>query len=137
MGNRGRTAKQPLEDRALKAAAQFMGEELLPFLGIEGTMKRIAPTEQVHMEIRDLTKMPEYGEKRKGILGTGRYGADAGGFICTGNEISDARGIDEGKGGNQNDNTGRNDKAGWNRGRNRKGNAGTGRVLSGAWRAFQ
>ncbi len=54
MGNRGRTAKQPLEDRALKAAAQFMGQELLPFLGIEGTMKRIAPTEQVHMEIRDL-----------------------------------------------------------------------------------
>ncbi len=54
MGNRGRTAKQPLEDRALKAAAQFMGQELFPFLGIEGTMKRIAPTEQVHMEIRDL-----------------------------------------------------------------------------------
>lgn len=45
---------QPLEDRALKAAAQFMGEELLPFLGIEGTMKRIAPTEQVYLEMKDL-----------------------------------------------------------------------------------
>lgn len=45
---------QPLEDRALKAAAQFMGEELLPFLGIEGTMKRIAPTEQVYLNIKDL-----------------------------------------------------------------------------------
>ena len=54
MGNKERAGKQPLEDRALKAAAQFMGQELLPFLGIEGTMKRIAPTEQVHMEIRDL-----------------------------------------------------------------------------------
>lgn len=46
-------AAQPLEDRALKAAAQFMGEELLPLLGIHGTMKRIAPTEQVHLEIKD------------------------------------------------------------------------------------
>ena len=45
---------QPLEDRALKAAAQFMGEELLPFLGIEGTMKRIASTEQVFLHFKDL-----------------------------------------------------------------------------------
>jgi len=44
---------QPLEDRALKAAAQFMGEELLPLLGVEGTIKRVAPTEQVHLEIKD------------------------------------------------------------------------------------
>lgn len=44
---------QPLEDRALKAAIQFMGAELLPFLGIEGTVKRVAPTEQVHLEIKN------------------------------------------------------------------------------------
>lgn len=44
---------QPLEDRALKAAAQFMGEELLPLLGIVGKVKRIAPTEQVHLEVKD------------------------------------------------------------------------------------
>lgn len=44
---------QPLEDRALKAAAQFMGEELLPLLGVEGVIKRVAPTEQVHLEIKD------------------------------------------------------------------------------------
>ena len=44
---------QPLEDRALKAAAQFMGDELLPMLGVEGTIKRVAPTEQVHLEIKD------------------------------------------------------------------------------------
>lgn len=44
---------QPLEDRALKAAIQFMGAELLPILGIEGTVKRVAPTEQVHLEIKN------------------------------------------------------------------------------------
>lgn len=57
MGNQKRspvqTAGQPLEDRALKSAAQFMGEELLPLLGIHGTVKRIAPTEQVHLEVKD------------------------------------------------------------------------------------
>lgn len=46
-------SSQPLEDRALKAAAQFMGKELLPVLGVEGTIKRIAPTEQVHLEVKD------------------------------------------------------------------------------------
>lgn len=44
---------QPLEDRALKAAAQFWGEEVFPFLGVEGTVKRMAPTEQVHLEVKD------------------------------------------------------------------------------------
>lgn len=44
---------QPLEDRALKAAAQFMGQELLPLLGVEGRVRRIAPTEQVHLEVKD------------------------------------------------------------------------------------
>lgn len=44
---------QPLEDRALKAAAQFWSEEVFPFLGVEGTVKRMAPTEQVHLEVKD------------------------------------------------------------------------------------
>jgi len=47
---------QHLEDRALKAAAQFMGKELLPLLGIEGVMKRIAPTEQVHLDLKGLVE---------------------------------------------------------------------------------
>ncbi len=44
---------QPLEDRALKMAAQFFGTELLPRLGIPGKVRRIAPTEQVHLEMKD------------------------------------------------------------------------------------
>lgn len=38
----------PLEDRAMKMAAQFFGRELLALLGIKGRIKRIAPTEQVN-----------------------------------------------------------------------------------------
>lgn len=38
----------PLEDRAMKMAAQFFGRELLALLGIKGKIKRIAPTEQVN-----------------------------------------------------------------------------------------
>lgn len=43
----------PLEDRALKLAVQFFGRELLPRLGVQGKIKRIAPTEQVHLEMKD------------------------------------------------------------------------------------
>jgi len=46
-------SNQPLEDRALKMAAQFFGTELLPRLGIPGRVRRIAPTEQVHLEMKD------------------------------------------------------------------------------------
>lgn len=52
-GSSGYAAHQPWEDRALKAAIQFMGTELLPLLGVEGTVKRVAPTEQVHLEVRN------------------------------------------------------------------------------------
>ena len=48
--------QQPFEDRALKAAAQFFGEELLPQIGIPGTVKRTAPTEQVYLELKDFTE---------------------------------------------------------------------------------
>lgn len=47
------TSPSPLEDRALKLAVQFFGKELLPRLGIEGKLSRIAPTEQVHLEMKD------------------------------------------------------------------------------------
>ena len=43
----------PLEDRALKLAVQFFGKELLPRLGIQGKISRIAPSEQVHLEMKD------------------------------------------------------------------------------------
>ena len=51
----GRTGTEgyPVEDRALKDAARFMGEELLPLLGVEGTVKGIAPTEAVFLEVKD------------------------------------------------------------------------------------
>ena len=50
----GQTAEHyPMEDRVLKAAARFMGEELLPLLGVEGVVKRVAPTEAVFLEVKD------------------------------------------------------------------------------------
>lgn len=42
------------EDLALKTAAQYFGEELLPLLGITGKMVSIAPTELVHLEARQM-----------------------------------------------------------------------------------
>lgn len=44
----------PFEDRALKFAAQFFGKELLPAMGVKGEVRRIAPTEQVHLEMKSL-----------------------------------------------------------------------------------
>ena len=46
--------KYPLEDLALKTAAQYFGEEFLPYLGIHGSIKYIAPTEDVHLEVRQM-----------------------------------------------------------------------------------
>lgn len=43
---------QPLEDRALKMAAQFFGNEMLPLLGVKGRILRIAPNEQIHLEMK-------------------------------------------------------------------------------------
>lgn len=40
-----------MEDRALKEAAWFMGEELLPLLGVEGSVRRVSPTEAVFLEV--------------------------------------------------------------------------------------
>lgn len=43
-----------VEDRVLKTAAQFFGEDLLPYVGVKGRIDRIAPTEHVHLEMRRL-----------------------------------------------------------------------------------
>ena len=43
----------PREDRALKAAAQLMGEELLALMGLEGKIQRALPTEQVQLRTED------------------------------------------------------------------------------------
>lgn len=40
------------EDAALKTVMQFFADELLPYLGIKGTVVSAQPTELVHLEIR-------------------------------------------------------------------------------------
>ena len=52
-GNSGKHGSYPREDRALKAAAQLMGEELLALMGLEGKIKRTLPTEQVQLKTED------------------------------------------------------------------------------------
>ena len=45
-----------LEDKVMKTAAQFFGEDLLPYIGVKGKILTVAPTEHVHLEkmcIRD------------------------------------------------------------------------------------
>ena len=46
--------KYPLEDMAMKTAAQYFGKELLPYLGIREELKYIAPTENIHLEVRQM-----------------------------------------------------------------------------------
>lgn len=41
-----------IEDKVLKTAAMFFGHELLPYLGIKGRMAAVAPTEQIHLDVR-------------------------------------------------------------------------------------
>lgn len=53
--NNGNTT-HPIEDRVFKSASLFFGQELLPQLGIEGKILRIAPTEQTHLEIKDFNQ---------------------------------------------------------------------------------
>ena len=43
-----------LEDKVMKTAAQFFGEDLLPYAGVKGRIARVAPTEHVHLEMRRL-----------------------------------------------------------------------------------
>ena len=43
-----------LEDKVMKTAAQFFGEDLLPYIGVKGKILTVAPTEHVHLEMRRL-----------------------------------------------------------------------------------
>lgn len=43
-----------LEDKAMKSAAQFFGEEMLHWAGIHENLKQVMPTEIIHLEARTL-----------------------------------------------------------------------------------
>lgn len=43
-----------LEDKAMKSAAQFFGEEMLQWAGIHEKLKQVMPTELIHLEARAL-----------------------------------------------------------------------------------
>ena len=42
------------EDLAMKTAMQYFGEEILPFLGIKGTISMAVPTESVRLEMKQM-----------------------------------------------------------------------------------
>ena len=42
------------EDVAMKVAAQYFGEELLPYLGITEKVQSVWPTETIHLEVRQM-----------------------------------------------------------------------------------
>ena len=50
----GASGFSQLEDKVMKTAAQFFGEDLLPYAGVKGRIARVAPTEHVHLEMRRL-----------------------------------------------------------------------------------
>ena len=54
LGNTEKSTNQQHEDAALKTCMQFFADELLPFFGIQGHVKAIAPTELVHLNISKL-----------------------------------------------------------------------------------
>ena len=60
--------RYPWEDRALKAAAQFMGKELLPFLGVKCAIKRVAPTEQIYLQTEVFSEDFNYELLEGGLL---------------------------------------------------------------------
>ena len=41
-----------IEDSAMKTMVRFFADEMLPYLGIQGKVKMVAPTEEIHMEIK-------------------------------------------------------------------------------------
>ena len=43
-------SKLQLEDKALKSAAMYFGQELLPYLKVDKKIRRMLPTEQIHLE---------------------------------------------------------------------------------------
>ena len=60
--------RYPWEDRALKAAVQFMGKELLPFLGVKCAIKRVAPTEQIYLQTEAFSEDFNYELLEGGLL---------------------------------------------------------------------
>lgn len=56
------------EDLAMKTAAQYFGEELLPLLGIRGAVEYIAPTETVKLETRQFYQDFNYAMKEAGYI---------------------------------------------------------------------
>ena len=71
----------PLEDRALKGAAQLFGEELMPLLGIKEKVKRIAPTEQVYLNPQDFLQDFNY-EMKEGSWKNSRKMEGLAAMIC-------------------------------------------------------
>ena len=65
----------------MKAAAQFMGNELLPLMGISGTIRRIAPTEQVWLQIKDFQQDFNY-EMKEGSWKNSRKMEGLAAMIC-------------------------------------------------------
>lgn len=73
------------EDAALKISMNFFADELLPYLGIEGRVIAIAPTESVHLQVKKLFqdfnlvmedgtwKHFEFQSTNEGILGLKRF----------------------------------------------------------------
>ena len=53
------------EDLGLKTAAQYFGAELMPLLGIPGTVEYIAPTETVKLEARHFYQDFNYATNEK------------------------------------------------------------------------
>lgn len=49
-----KSSANQIEDSVMKTMVRFFADELLPYLGIKGKVKMIAPTEEIHMEIKRL-----------------------------------------------------------------------------------
>ena len=62
---RSKKANWHHEDLAMKTAAQYFGEELLPLLGIRGEVEYIAPTETVKLETRQFYQDFNYAMRER------------------------------------------------------------------------
>lgn len=58
------TANQ-IEDSAMKTMVRFFADEMLPYLGIQGKVKMVAPTEEIHMEIKRVYEDMNLNKKSK------------------------------------------------------------------------